>query len=63
MFLINYKGIVIADPESRSSQLHVELADYKQRFKADMERGLTDDEQIARHQEIARRNMELRKFN
>jgi|GEM_PF-1864846 hypothetical protein len=63
MFLINYKGIVIADPESRSRQLHVELADYKQRFKADMERGLTDDEQIARHQEIARRNMELRKFN
>ena len=63
MFLINYKGIVIADPESRSRQLRVELADYTQQFKADLERGLTDDEQIARYQEMARRNMELRKFN
>lgn len=63
MFLINYKGIVIADPESRSRQLHVELTDYKQSFNADLERGLTDEERIERYQEIARRHMELRKFN
>jgi hypothetical protein len=63
LLLLNYKQVEVADKEAHWRAQYLELVNYIGQFARDEERGLSLEQQVDRRLEIARRNLELRRYN
>lgn len=63
LLLLNYKQVEVADKEAHWRAQYLDLVNYIGQFARDEERGLSLEQQVDRRLEIARRNLELHRYN